>query len=1527
MEATRRSAVRRIIINGSLSAFLAATAVWPTLSAQVVGRNVNMVSGLEWPGGDPFLQRQNEPSIAASTRNPLHLLAGSNDYRSVDLPGLPEGDETGDAWLGLYRSLDGGKQWVSTLLPGFPQDTSPNGLSSPIKGYQAAADPVVRAGTNGLFYYAGLAFDRSADPAVPGKSAIFVARFIDNNNLEAGDPVKYAGTTRLASDAGGATGIFLDKPWMAVDVPRTGAALCRIVTPSADGPSTQEFPGGAVYVAYTRKSTDSTGERWDLFLSRSLDCGATFTAPVQISRAEDRINQGATIAIAPATGDVFVAWRRLDLTGDNDAIAVVRSSDRGRTFTPPGWARRFHRRGTGGADPWKFSQRGRPKKGPVQTAAEISPFDQGSSAAALAFRTNSYPTMAIDGDGRIYLAWSERGFATDPNRADPIDGDARIIVATSVDGRTWSDPSVVADAGQRGHQIMPALALSGGRLLLAYYDLQEDRSGVVDTKHIDDLTAFARTSPDRRHTIDIRATMGWPGATPTFEPSTRVSRYLQGFVSGLPVQRDDAGNVVPNQLQVNPPNLPMFKLGSVPFLGDYIDVAPAPAFIPNATGGWAYNVGPGAVAPVFHVAWADNRDVRAPFDGNWTLYTPPDYSGPRPDPGTSAIACVPGRAGMRNQNIYTAPISAGLRVGSPGNAKPLSLDLQRAFVVFAENTTGESKTFRFTILNQPPGGRASFEQFPLPPYTTASPAPLTTVDVTTPKYTTASRTVYVTSTDPHATVTVDVSEIAGVGGTEIVGGLEGTIRLNPDITNPEVDNPEVDNPDVDNTDILQAEIQNPEVDNPEVDNPEVDNPEVDNPEVDNPEVDNIVISNPEVDNPEVDNPEVDNPEVDNPEVDNPEVDNTSLLEGGGTITDITWTISNVGNTTTAYNLNVYLNGTTVSPALDLQLLVYRRYRTPAIAYNSCDLRTITQNVLVANIPGLELLVGTELPGDQNDPDASNATLWLAPGEEAQVTLRVFDPDASDNVIVNGASIDPQVIPEQDVSLVSRPQPVSTPLAEGGETEPLPVRADPFPFFTVTTTADAGPGSLRAAILGANAQAGLDSILFDIPGAGPHTISPLSALPALTQPTVIDGTSQPGYAGTPLVEIEGSAAGGVIGLQLQGGASTVRALAINRFTTGIDMTVAGGNAVIASRIGTDPGGAVPLPNTTGIRADFSSPFSTIGGVLPNEGNVISGNTGVGLLLLSGGHRVVGNRIGTDATGTIDLGNAIYGIDTGVGANVIGEPGAGNLISGNDSAGTIIRGSGNVVRANRIGTNAAGTAAIANGIGLGVWDAEGAIIGGTAPGEGNQISGNGFGLGLAFSTGAAQPAVVVGNLLGTAANGVDPVGNVQAAVFAAGAARAIVGGTLPGEANTIAFSVFGAWIQDTTTITMRGNSMFGFGFQAIDLGVDGVTLNDANDADVGPNQFQNYPGVSGVTATSVGGELFSAPLGSYTIDFYASAAAGDARTWIASAVVTTDGAGYALIPAQSVTLASGQFVRATATDALGNTSELSPPVMVP
>ena len=256
---------RRLLTAVVLAVAAAALHAQVQQQAPVPGRNVNMVSGDKWPDGDPYLQRQNEPSLAASTRNPLHLLGGSNDYRTVDLP-VPvgtheDGDkvETGDGWLGLYKSLDGGQRWKSTLLPGYPQDTSDAGRATPMYGYQAGADPVVRPGAAGLFYYAGLVFDRTGDPVTGAKkSRIFVSRFIDNNNKEAGDPIQFLGATAVASDSG-ETGAFLDKPWMAVDIPRPGAATCTILSP--DGTPQQRAPDTRSGASSARPSRSSSRSR------------------------------------------------------------------------------------------------------------------------------------------------------------------------------------------------------------------------------------------------------------------------------------------------------------------------------------------------------------------------------------------------------------------------------------------------------------------------------------------------------------------------------------------------------------------------------------------------------------------------------------------------------------------------------------------------------------------------------------------------------------------------------------------------------------------------------------------------------------------------------------------------------------------------------------------------------------------------------------------------------------------------------------------------------------------------------------------------------------------------------------------------------------------------------------------------------------------------------------------------------------------------------------------------------------------
>jgi len=127
---------------------------------------------------------------------------------------------------------------------GIPGDASNEGAS--LGGFQAAADPTVRAGTNGLFYYSGIVFNRGEK----GASRLFVARYQDFNNKERGDTIGFLGVTPITDGTGGQ---FVDKPWMAVDVPRPGrAGFCEVPADPATGRTVQAFETGPVYLAWTR---------------------------------------------------------------------------------------------------------------------------------------------------------------------------------------------------------------------------------------------------------------------------------------------------------------------------------------------------------------------------------------------------------------------------------------------------------------------------------------------------------------------------------------------------------------------------------------------------------------------------------------------------------------------------------------------------------------------------------------------------------------------------------------------------------------------------------------------------------------------------------------------------------------------------------------------------------------------------------------------------------------------------------------------------------------------------------------------------------------------------------------------------------------------------------------------------------------------------------------------------------------------------------------------------------------------------
>ncbi len=206
-------------------------------------------------------------------------------------------------------------------------------------------------------------------------------------------------------------------------------------------------------------------------------------------------------------------------------------------------------------------------------------------------------------------------------------------------------------------------------------------------------------------------------------------------------------------------------------------------------------------------------------------------------------------------------------------------------------------------------------------------------------------------------------------------------------------------------------------------------------------------------------------------------------------------------------------------------------------------------------------------------------------------------------------------------------------------------------FLVSNTGDSGPGSLRQAILDSNNAVGAtNTIDFDIPGTGVQTIAPLSSLPTITNPVLIDGTSQPGYAGTPLIELNGSQAGGGDGLTITGAGVTVRGLDIDSFSQGAGIHLTGtgatGDWIYGNFLGTDPTGTKAEANEYGVEIDAGATNNLIGtngdGVNDvAQRNVISGNGDSGVLISgqgTDGNVVAGNFIGTDLTGTLALGNA-------------------------------------------------------------------------------------------------------------------------------------------------------------------------------------------------------------------------------------------------------------------------------------------------
>jgi hypothetical protein len=444
-------------------------------NTKVTDDNNNVDGGIAnvTPSKDAQNRQSNETTVSISpAASPVTGQVGdivaesANDYRLVP--------HTGDTWMPIYLSLDGGATWFgsppfpngyNTMVPGFPTDTSAAGLASPLLGLDGAGDPVIRFDRSGNLLVGGIAFNRNFDPGErPLDTVSFVARYqytpgtpaTASTTTSAGSPphFTYQGTSIVDRGAigfavpgvVGFAGNFTDKPWMEVDLNSPSASACS----------------GNVYFA----DTNFHGARGSspVVFSRSTDGGATWSSPRTISSGGPEgasHNQGADIAVAP-DGTVYVAFEAFSQQG-LDTINLVKSTDCGSHWTQP---------------------------------VIVNTIDA-PQAPGVAFRTPTFAFVATDttDSNLVYVAY--QSFA----------GDYDIYAQRSTDGGAsfGSAVQVNDDPGAR-HQVFPTIEVSNHALHVAWYDF---RNSTTPTNEALDVY-YSCTNCNG---------ISWP----TFDASTRVT--------------------------------------------------------------------------------------------------------------------------------------------------------------------------------------------------------------------------------------------------------------------------------------------------------------------------------------------------------------------------------------------------------------------------------------------------------------------------------------------------------------------------------------------------------------------------------------------------------------------------------------------------------------------------------------------------------------------------------------------------------------------------------------------------------------------------------------------------------------------------------------------------------------------------------------------------------------------------------------------------------------------------------------------
>ena len=506
--------------------------------------------------------RQNEPAVAVDPRNTSVLLGSSNDYCGVYNRGAAAG-AVGPIWLGYYRSLDAGASWTSSLVPGYPDDTSPYAALSDART-ATSGDPVVAWDNHGRAFFGS---EASGDPAGTAKTFgdVFVARFRNPGGADAADTTKdgleYYGTTTIdkGSSAPNLLGVFNDKT--SIEVDRTGSSC-----------------DGNVYFSWSRFNGNGNNA---IYFSRSTDHGVTFSSPLKLT-ASDTLKdlQFPDIAVTH-NGHVYVTFRSFtDVAHATDSIFVVKSADCGKTFGKAKQITTFIRNdAVDQSDPQAIpthpqAQPDDPlfgEEGDAQSdnSRDCGDFADHCTSGYTFFRRDTQVRSTADqldsAHEWLYLVYDATKPGTETSTGTTYGTDGRGVGGQAAtyflryDGAngTHTTPAVI-DNQASGHQVFPDISADGGVLHAIWWDSRNDTcysvtrpiGNCADRSTVPSLDVFGATSTDGGAT--------WTGKTRITDVSTN-------------------------------PNFEQFDNRAVPFAGDYLWV--------TSLGSFAYTV------------WTDWRDT------------------------------------------------------------------------------------------------------------------------------------------------------------------------------------------------------------------------------------------------------------------------------------------------------------------------------------------------------------------------------------------------------------------------------------------------------------------------------------------------------------------------------------------------------------------------------------------------------------------------------------------------------------------------------------------------------------------------------------------------------------------------------------------------------------------------------------------------------------------------------------------------------------------------------------------------------